>query len=151
MAKMQLDFTESQRVIAPEGEYSLRLKEKVKKPSRASGKLMFELSWMPFDPPDGVSQESLDKCIIKDWISLAPNALFSLKNLMWASGVECECAGCNNKYSAKLDACDRCQSAVFSVDDDFIGATEVRAFIIVKKDQAGENDVNEIKKYLPMI
>ena len=147
MAKMTLDFTESQRVLCPEDEYSLRLKEKTIKNS-AAGKPMIELSWIPFDSATGIPASDLEKCILKDWISLQPNALFSLKNLMLACGVSCECQSCGNTYSAKLEVCDRCQSAIFQVDPDFIDSSEPRAFVIVTKDKAGENDVNQIKKYI---
>ena len=147
MPRMKLDFTESQRQIAPEGEYSLRCKELIRKNSKA-GRPMLEIHWIPFNPPAGVGMDEIDKCIIKDWISLSPNALFSLKNLMHACGVECECASCNNKYSAKLEVCDRCQSAVFEVDDDFILTSEPKAFVVVAKDQNNENDVNQVKAYI---
>lgn len=147
MAKMKLDFSESQRQIVPEGEYQLRCKEYKIKNSK-SGKPMIEISWIPFDPPSGVTMAEIDKAVLRDWVSLAPNALFSLKNLMLACGQECECANCGNKYSAKLEVCDRCQSAVFEVDDDFISRAEPRAFVTVKKDQNNENDVNEVKTYI---
>lgn len=147
MAKMKLDFTESQRQVVPEGEYSLRCKEKKIKPSK-SQKPMIEITWIPFDPPDGVAMSQIDKANLKDWVSLAPNALFSLANLMVACGVSKECSNCQNSYSAKLEVCDRCQSAIFDFDPDFIDTAEPRAFVIVKKDQAGENDVNEVKTYI---
>lgn len=144
MAKMRIDFTESQRQVCPEGEYSLRAEKKEVKNSSA-GKPMIEITWIPFNPPDGVSMDQIEKAKPKDWISLAPNALFSLASLMNAAGVPKECSSCQNQYSAKLDVCDRCSSAVFDVDSDFIDTCEVRAFLKVKKDQKNENDVNEIR------
>lgn len=147
MAKMKLDFTESQRQIAPEGIYSLRCKDKTIKLSK-NQKPMVEIYWIPFNPPDGVSMDQIDKCTLKAWISLAPNALFSLANLMAATNQEKECVNCGNKYSAKLEVCDRCSSAVFEFDPDFIDSAEPQAFITIKKDQNNENDVNEVTTYI---
>lgn len=147
MAKMRLDYTESQRQLCPDGEYSLRCKEKKQELSKTSKQPMITVDWYPFDPPPGVTMDQIEKCSIRTWVSLAPNALFTLKNLMHASGIACECAGCGNEYEANLDQCPSCQSALFEFDPDFIDTASPKALIAIEKDQKGEKDVNVIKKY----
>jgi hypothetical protein len=147
MAKMRLDYTESQRQLAPDGEYSLRAKEKKQELSKTSKQPMITIDWLPFDPPPGVTMDQIDKCSIRTWVSLAPNALFTLKNLMHACGVQCECAGCGNNYDANLDACPNCGSALFEFDPDFIDTATPKALVAIEKEQKGEKDVNVIKKY----
>lgn len=161
MAKMQLDFTESAKQLAPEGEYLLRWapqnklvdfnktgkKPFVLGPSKASGKPVWTLQWEPFNPPPGVSMDQIEKCVILDWVSLSPNALFTAKNLIWACGQQIECSNCHAEYEANLDTCPECQSAVFLVDWDFLDSAQPGAFVKIEKDQKGERDVNTIKKY----
>lgn len=142
--KMKFDFSESKRQIAPEGEYSLRFKEKVVKNSKA-GKPMIEIQWKPFDPPAGVSMDEIDKCIIWDRISLAPNALFSLKALCAASNQDVECSNCSTVYEATNDVCPSCQSPLFEVDLDFIDEASPRAFVKIEPYQG--RDTNKIEKY----
>lgn len=154
MAKMKLDFSESKRVVYPEGEYSLQPTKRTTKPSKSSGKPMFEMEWRPFNPPDGVNMQDYQNAKgenppIRSWISLAPNALFSLANLMFAAGMDKECAGCGLGYKANLEVCPSCQSALFEFDPDAIDQIqEVRAFVKVEKDQKGENDVNTIATFI---
>lgn len=152
MAKMKLDFSESKKVVYPEDEYSLRFSKKDIK-SSSKGKPMIELWWTPFNPATGIDMSDYldgkgNQKEIPDWISLAPNALFSLANLMFAAGVEKECGNCQVKYPANQNVCPSCQSAMFEFDPDFIDQIQdVRAFVIVQKDK-NENDVNSVKTYI---
>jgi len=147
--KMSFDYTESARQIAPEGEYQGRMKEK-KLETSSKGKPMLTVTWLPYDPPPGVSMDQIDKCELRDWISLAPNALFSLKNLCVGCGIQITCVSCNNDYEAKHDFCPSCQSALFTVDLDLIDDKNPGLFVTITKDK-NDKDVNEIKKYFQKV
>lgn len=144
--KMKFDYSDSKRQIAPRGEYQLRLKAKNIKNSKA-GNPMIEADFTPFNPPNGVLMDQIDKCVIRTWISLAENALFTLKNLCFACDQEIECANCHTTYSADLEECPNCKSPIFEVDLDFIDTAQPWAFVEVEKSQDGARDVNTILKY----
>lgn len=144
--KMKFDMTDSKRQLAPEGEYALRFKSK-KIENSSKGKPMITLDWTPFNPPPGVAMSDIEKCQIRTWVSLAPNALFTLKNLCHACEQEITCVSCNNDYDPSLDVCPACQSPLFEVDLDFIDTSTPKAFIKIEKDQKGEKDVNTVVKY----
>lgn len=89
----------------------------------------------------------LEKARLMTWVSLAPNALFTLKNLCFACVQDITCSSCNADYVASLDVCPNCQSPMFEVDLDFIDSATPKAFVKIEKDQKGEKDVNTIVKY----
>jgi uncharacterized OB-fold protein len=89
----------------------------------------------------------LSKVELTTWISLAPHALFTLKQVYSAAKIELECANCGDFYTAALDRCPKCQSTKFAIDYSVLDGIEIGAFLRVEKDQKGEKDVNVVEKY----
>lgn len=144
--KMRFDYTESKRPIAPEGEYSLRFKKKSIGPAKESGKDRIEIDYELFDPPPGVSMAEIEKVNLRTWVSLSPNALFTLKNLAYACNQKITCAGCSTDYEGILEVCPECQSPLFEVDLDFIDTNSPKAFLKIEKDRNGK-DQNNVVRY----
>lgn len=145
--KMHLDFSESKRQLAPEGIYTLRCDDIKLETSKKSGNQMFVIDWVPYNPPAGIPFDAIDRCKIRTWVSLAPNALFTLKNLLKACNIPCECSNCATEYEAGLDECPDCKSTLFTFDPDQIRAATPQAYVKVEKSQDGARDVNTIERY----
>lgn len=140
-----LDYTESQRQVAPMGEYSVRFIKWTKEQSK-KGKPMLVLEAELFNPPPGVTMEMIERAKPRAFISLAPNALFSLKELWYAAGEEIECQDCQTMYEAYLDKCPKCMSLKFFFNPMRIPTFEVRALVEVAQDEKG-NDQNRFKTF----
>jgi len=139
--KIKLDYTDSKRPVAPEDEYQLKMEKMVEKDSKAK-KPMFEcdLSFLTGDFP------KRELASVRTWISLAPNALFSLVAYMKACEIEKECAECDTKYEPQIDECPSCESAQFNVDKDELMAG--RPWAIVEQEEGDNGLRNSIKKFI---
>jgi len=140
---------ESIRPKAPEGEYSLRLDPKttLKPENSQAGKPMLVLYWHLFNPPPGVNFEDIKDCEVRDKITLSPNALFSIRNLLWACDIPLECDSCKTVYTADLDGCPNCKKTLFGFESELIRTKHPRAFVNQEKAFQSENIVNSIVKY----
>jgi len=146
---VDLDYEESLNQIAPEGEYGIRLtKDAVQGISASSQKPMVTCEWEPFDPPPHVTMDQIQKCKIMSWISLQPNALFTLKEVLHAAKSDLICKACNQPYSAEIDRCPSCQSTKFSADLGVLKqGLEIGAYLKPGRNQKNTRDVTEIVKY----
>lgn len=142
LMKIKLDYTDSKRPVAPTDEYQLKMEKMTEKNSKSSGRPMFEcdMSFLTGDFP------KREQAKLRTWISLAPNALFTLVAYMKACEIEKECAECDTRYEPQLDECTACGSAMFNVDKDEL--ITGRPWAVVEQEEGEQGPRNSIKKFI---